>query len=76
MLVKLDSLNEDELNRQATSLKAINEFVLELKNSIEKNADQYLKDLSKSNEHLMIKFDDILTVDDVDKNGEFKFNNK
>ena len=70
MLPKLEALNLAELKRQANNERAINEFIAELKKTLQKQADNYVNELSKSNEQLLIRFDDILTVDDVTKNGK------
>ncbi len=67
---KLDTLNKKEIDRQATHLRSINEFVEYLKNTISKGSNNFLKDLSNSNESLLIKFDDLLTEDDIFKPGK------
>ena len=62
---KLDHLNQKELKRQDSYNKNLKDFLHDLKMTIKKNAENYFKDLARSNEFLLIKFDDILTEDDV-----------
>lgn len=69
MLPKLESLNETELKRQETNSATIKEFTGELNTKIKQNSENFLKELSKANEGLLIKFDDVLCVDDVHKHG-------
>lgn len=67
---ELNHLNQIELKRQEEYSKAINQYLVDLRSIIKKNADQFYKQLSKSNEFLLIKLDDILCVDDVGKHGK------
>lgn len=67
MQPKLEHLNKMEQKRQEAYLNNMNQFINDLKNTINKNAENYFKDLAKSNEFLLIKFDDILTEDDIVK---------
>ena len=70
MLPKLDQLNQIESKRQETNLKTINDFSKNLLSTINKNADNFFKDLARTNETLLIKFDDILTEDEILKHGK------
>ena len=69
MASKLDELNQTELKRQEAYQNNINTFINDLKTAIENHAENYFRDLAKSNESLLIKFDDILTEDDILKHG-------
>jgi len=69
MLPKLEQLNQTESKRQETNLNTINDYSKSLLNAINKNADNFFKDLAKTNETLLIKFDDILTEDEILKHG-------
>ena len=69
MAAKLDELNQMELNRQETYQNNLNTFINDLKTSLEKHADSYFRDLARTNESLLIKFDDILTEDEILKHG-------
>ena len=46
MLPKLDQLNQIESKRQETNLKTINDFSKNLLSTINKNADNFFKDLA------------------------------
>ena len=70
MIEKLDYLNQTELHRQETFSKAIEQYINELRSTIRNNAETYHKQLSKTNENLLIKLDDILCVDEVTKHGK------
>jgi hypothetical protein len=69
MLGKLDELNEVELKRQVQHASEIGNFSGDILKSIQKNADKYLRELTRRNEQLLLKFDDILCVDDAKKHG-------
>lgn len=66
-LPKLESLNETETKRQELNSQTIKTFSSELNSKIQQNTDKFLKELSKINEILLIKFDDFLCVDDIYK---------
>lgn len=67
MQPKLDSLNEAELKRQQKQSELSQTFIQELFAKIQFYSNKFIKELAKSNETLLIKFDDILTVDEVMK---------
>lgn len=67
MQSKLDSLNEIELERQQKQSELSEIFIKELFSKIQFYSNKFIQELSKSNESLLIKFDDILTVDDLMK---------
>lgn len=67
---QLEELNQIELKRQEEYSKAINQYLIDLRSIIKKNADSFYKQLSKTNEFLLLKLDDILCVDDVIKHGK------
>jgi hypothetical protein len=69
MAPKLDELNQTELKRQDAYKKNMNTFLIDLKAALENHAENYFRDLAKSNETLLIKFDDILTEDEILKHG-------
>lgn len=70
----MENLNASELDRQKNNAKEINDFINQFKRTIRTNSDSFLKDLAKTNEFLLLKFDDILCVDDVNKHGRFSIN--
>jgi hypothetical protein len=47
----------------------IDEYITKLEESVEKYADTFFTTLTKSNESLLLKFDEILTMDEVNKHG-------
>jgi len=69
MVATLENLNKLEQSRQAHNLDACNKYIAELNFIIKKEAENFLKELSKSNEFLLLSFDNILCVDDVKKHG-------
>jgi hypothetical protein len=73
MLAKLDELNAAELKRQTLHASEIGNFSGDILKSIQKNADKYLRELTRRNEQLLLKFDDILCVDDAKKHGILYF---
>jgi hypothetical protein len=70
MLDKLSELNEAESKRQTINANEIAQFSGDIVKSMQKNSDKFLKDLTKKHEQLLLKFDDILCVDDVKRHGE------
>ena len=72
MLDKLSELNEAESKRQKINANEIAQFSGDILKSMQKNSDKFLKDLTKKHEQLLLKFDDILCVDDVKRHGEYK----
>lgn len=70
MLQKLSQLDKKENERQAAHHKGIEAYSDKLRNSISTCANNFLKELSNTNEVMLIKFDDILTEDDIFKPGE------
>lgn len=66
---KLDELNELELKRQKENHRLVQDYIDSLTICIRKHAESYLKSLSHSNEHLLLKFDEMLVVDDVIRPG-------
>ncbi len=65
--LKLDQLNKKELDRQQAHQKAINHFTNQLREAIGTAAEVFLKELATTNENLLLKFDEILTEDEVFK---------
>jgi len=68
---ELKELNQIELKRQEEHSKTINQYLIDLRSIIKKNADLFYKQLTKTNEFLLLKLDDILCVDDVGKHGMY-----
>jgi len=65
--LKLDQLNKKESDRQLAHQKAITHFASKLRETIGKSAELFLAELAASNESLLLKFDEILTEDEVFK---------
>ena len=66
---QLSELNAIEVKRQGLELKEISEYVAAYKACLYKRSDVFQNDLAMINESLLLKFDDILTVDEVNKHG-------
>ena len=62
---KLDQLNRKEIERQKMHQKAIDTYVDKLRSLIGHTSDTFIKEMSNFNELLLLKFDEILTEDDV-----------
>jgi hypothetical protein len=71
MADKLKDLDQLELKRQDTYAKAITQYLVDLRSIIKKNTDSFHKQLTKTNETLLLKMDDILCVDDINKHGKY-----
>ncbi|RNA29597.1 coiled-coil domain-containing protein [Brachionus plicatilis] len=67
MQSKLDALNGVELKRQEKQSELSQTFIKELYSKIQLYSNKFIRELAKNNESLLIKFDDILTVDEVMK---------
>ena len=67
MANKLNALDQTELARQKTYESCIERFIDELKTCLVRNADAFHRNLSQTNELLLLKLDDILCIDDVNK---------
>ena len=70
MLNKFSELNEAESKRQTINANEIAQFSGDIVKSMQKNSDKYLKELTRKHEQLLLKFDDILCVDDVKRHGD------
>lgn len=68
---RLESINEAELKRQKANSQAVECYASELRKSVRVCSDKFSKELGKSNEYLLIKFDDLLCLDDVKMHGNF-----
>ena len=73
MQMKFSQLDKKETERQAAHQKGIIAYSGKLRHSIENSADNFIKELSNTNEMMLIKFDDILTEDDIFKPGTNEF---
>lgn len=69
MLDTLGALNETERKRQQISDTAIEAYVNELRLKLKTCSEKFLHELGKINENLLIKFDDLLCIDDLKKHG-------
>lgn len=70
MQAKLEQLNKKEVERQATHQAVINSYLEELKSTVGQSSENFLKELSCANESMLLKFDELLTEDDVFKPGK------
>lgn len=67
MKQKLDQLDKKELHRQSLHTDSIASYIDKLKSTIGSSAYTFLKELSEAYESLLLRFDDLLTEDDVFK---------
>lgn len=70
MLERLESINEDEIKRQKADALHLETYALELRKKVLLCSEKFLKELSKCNESLLIKFDDLLCLDDIKMHGK------
>ena len=69
---KLNDLNQIELKRQENYSNAIDQYLVDTRMTIKKMAEMFHKEMSRINESMLIKLDDIICVDDVNKHGNIK----
>lgn len=69
----LEILNENELKRQDKYKEIMKMNIKILREIIERNASIFYKELTQNIETYLLKFDEILTIDDIEKNGKFNF---
>jgi hypothetical protein len=67
MANELSALNTAEKERQKTNTEDIRTFATEFRKFVVKYAESFLSELVAKNEFLLLKFDDVLTVDEVNK---------
>ena len=65
MQPKLDQLNKKETERQKLHQKAIDAYVEKLRSCLGKTSDAFLTEISSCHRQLLLKFDELLTEDDV-----------
>ena len=68
---KLQDINESELKRQKENIQVIESYTNELRKKVKLCSEKFLKELGKSNEYLLIKFDDLLCLEDIKMHGMF-----
>lgn len=68
---KLQDINENELKRQKDNIQVIESYTNELRKKVKLCSEKFLKELGKNNEYLLIKFDDLLCLEDIKMHGMF-----
>ena len=71
---KFENLNTAELKRQENATVAIDSYSRELRKRVRIYSEKFLKELGKTNESLLIKLDDLLSLDDLKMHGIIKNN--
>lgn len=68
---KLDSLNDAEVKRQNQHSKVANEYLDQLYSILSQCSEKFLKDLTHKHENLLVQFDDLLSIADIRKHGNY-----